>query len=408
MAFYVHVPFCAARCSYCDYAIVEGGLDWAARLVTATLAEVRALRAATVARPLAALYIGGGTPSLLPRPELRRLLAGLAAALALPLPEGDASPAGLPVEWTLEANPEDLDPELLQLCATAGINRLSVGAQSFDDDLLLRLGRRCTREALVAALELLVRHWTGRLNVDLLSGVPGQRRASVVAAVDRVADLGIDHVTLLQLEDPPPGGPGPSADADELWLAGGERLREHGYCQYEVTHFGRGGDRSHYLCHSLLLQPVAGVGPGAAGTVPAVDAAALYGAPPIAGSGALRISHEPAVAPYVAAAGRGWGAAATRLTPAELFVEHLLHGLRLAGGVPADGWFTPSPARLLHPLWEEWQEAGLAQPRHRRLVLTQRGRLQLNRLAAQAAAHLEAAAMPGAAALVADWPDGGR
>ena len=396
----MHVPFCAARCPYCDYPVVVGNLELAHRLVTAMLAEVRALRAAMPARPVAALYVGGGTPSLLPRPELRRLLAGLAAAL---VPGGAAAAAP---EWTLEANPEDLDRELLELCGAAGVNRLSVGAQTFDDSLLLRLGRRCDGRTVAAGLELLAHRWGGRLNVDLLVGVPGQRLAAVVAAVDRIAAMGLDHVTLLQLEDPPPGGPLPAADADELWLAGGKRLRGHGYCQYEVTHFGRHGDRSQYLRHALLLRPVAGVGPGAAGTLPAAAVASLYGAAPTCATGALHVSHAAEIMPYLAAGGRGWGAAVSAPTAAELLGEQLLQGLRLAQGVAAGaGWFTPSPARVLAPLWDRWAAQDLAQPPGRRLALTPRGRLQLDRLAAQAMAHLAAAQPPRAPALSAVWPD---
>jgi len=201
------VPFCAARCPYCDYPVVVGGLQQAGRLVSALLAEAQSLRAAMPERPVVALYLGGGTPSLLPRPQLRRLLTGLATTLM-------ADAAGGPApEWTLEANPEDLDEELLQVCAAAGVNRLSVGVQTFEEPLLRRLGRRCDARTLAARLELLARHWHGRLNVDLLAGVPGQRPAAVTGAVDRLAAMGIDHVTLLQLEDPPPGGLVPAANA---------------------------------------------------------------------------------------------------------------------------------------------------------------------------------------------------
>ena len=379
--------------------MVVGDLAQAQRLVGAMLAEARALRAAMPARPVAALYVGGGTPSLLPRPELRRLLAGLAATLP-PGAAGRAAP-----EWTLEANPEDLDEELLQLCAAAGVNRLSVGVQTFDDRLLQRLGRRCDGGTLAARLELLKRCWRGRLNVDLLAGVSGQRAAAVLAAVDRLAAMDIEHVTLLQLEDPPPGGPAPAADADELWLAGGERLRSRGYCQYEVTHFGRRGDRSQYLRHALLLRPVAGVGPGAAGTLPAAAVAPLYGAAPASASGALHVGHGVELRPYLAAAGRGWAAAVRAPAAAELLAECLRRGLRLAEGVAAGpGWLTPSLARLLGPLWEEWERQGLALPPGRRLALTPRGRLQLDRLAAQAEALLAAAWPPDAAAAAA-WPE---
>ena len=395
----MHVPFCAAHCWYCDYPVLVGGLDLAGPLVDALLAEATALRAAMPERAVAALYLGGGTPSRLPRPQLRRLLAGLAGALLAGGASGEAP------EWTLEANPEDLDEELLQLCGAAGVNRLSVGAQTFDDRLLQRLGRRCDGHTLRVRLELVVRRWHGRINVDLLAGVPGQRPASVAGAVDRLAAMGIDHVTLLQLEDPPPGGPRPAADADELWLGGCERLHRHGYRQYEVTHFGRHGDRSRYLRHALLLRPVAGIGPGAAGTLPAAAGAAVYQVPATAAAGALHVAHAVEIAPYLAAAGRGWGAAVSAPTAAELLGELLLQGMRLAEGVDAGPrWFSPPLKDLLAPLWDRWAQQGLALPSDRRLALTARGRLQLDRLAAQAVAHVAAAR--DAPVLTAAWPDG--
>ena len=186
VAYYVHVPFCAARCPYCDYPVTVGGLERAGELVTAVLAEVAALRAVLRDRPVAALYVGGGTPSFLPIGELRRLLTGLADALQTS-PAGFGAPTGsggLPGERTLEANPEDVTPELLDTCASAGIDRLSIGAQSFSGRALRRLGRRCTGPALHAAMELLARRWRGRLNLDLLVGVPGQRLADVHADVE--------------------------------------------------------------------------------------------------------------------------------------------------------------------------------------------------------------------------------
>ena len=399
MAYYVHVPFCAAHCWYCDYPVLVGHLDQAGPLVGAMLAEARALRAAMPERAVAALYLGGGTPSRLPRPQLRRLLAGLAGALM-----ADGASGEVP-EWTLEANPEDLDEALLELCGATGVNRLSVGAQTFEDRLLQRLGRRCDGRTLSARLELVLRHWHGRLNVDLLAGVPGQRPEVVTGAVDRLAAMGIDHVTLLQLEDPPPGGPLPAADADELWLAGRERLLRHGYRQYEVTHFGRDGECSRYLRHASLLRPVAGIGPGAAGTLPAAVGAAVYRELPTTAAGALHVTHAVELAPYLAAGGRGWGVAVTTPTAAELLGELLLQGLRLAEGVEAGPhWFSPPLEDLLAPLWDTWAQSGLALPAGRRLALTARGRLQLGRLAAQAAAHVAAAR--DAAVLAAAWPDG--
>lgn len=403
VAYYVHVPFCAAHCSYCDYPITVGGLERASELVTAVLAEVHAMRAALANRPVAALYVGGGTPSVLPRGELRRLLTGLAGALRAP-----AAGRGRPAECSLEVNPEDVTPELLDTCASAGVNRLSVGVQSFAESALRRLGRRCNGAQLQAALELLVRRWRGRLNLDLLVGVPGQRMADVQADVDRATGLGVGHVTLLQLADPPPRGLQPSADADDLWLAAADQLRGRGYADYEISHFARDGHRCRYLCHALQLQPVAAAGPGSVGTLPAA-AAAGYGGAIDTESGAVRCNHTAALDSYLAGRDRGWGCRAEPVSARDLLVEHLLQGLRLADGIAAEpGWYRPSPATLLGGLWERWRKRGLAHRPHfpnARLALTARGRLQLDALMAAASDCIEHAAR-GCQRLVACWPDG--
>ena len=405
VAYYVHVPFCAVRCPYCDYPVTVGSLHRAAELVTAVLGEVETLRAALADRPVAALYVGGGTPSFLPPAELKRLLAGLADTLVMPARDEGR---GQPCECTLEANPEDVTPDLLETCASAGINRLSVGVQSFAAPSLRRLGRPCTGSELRAAIELVTRDWHGRLNVDLLAGVPGQQVAGVQADVDRVADLGVDHVTLLQLADPPAGGLQPSAAADALWLAAGERLRRRGYGDYEVCHFARAGDRSRYLCHVLQSLPVAAAGPGSVGTLPAA-AAARYGGAVATESGAVRCIHAAALDSYVAGQARGWGCTTEPVSARDLLVEHLLQGLRLTDGIAAESdWYRPSPAALLGGLWTRWRKRGLAHPPHpphARLALTARGRLQLDALVAAASDRLEQAAR-GCDRLVARWPDG--
>jgi len=402
VAYYVHVPFCAAHCSYCDYPITVGGLQRAAELVTAVLAEVDALRAALADRAVAALYVGGGTPSFLPRGELRRLLTGLAGALYPPA-AGDG--AVRPAEVTLEVNPEDVTPALLETCASAGVNRLSVGVQSFAEPALRRLGRRCTGRELQAAVELLSRRWRGRLNLDLLVGVPGQRMADVHADVDRAAGLGIAHITLQQLTDPPAGGLQPGADADDLWLAAAEQLRRRGYADYEISHFARDGDHSHYLCHVLQLQPVAAAGPGSVGTLPAVGAA-LYGGAVDTESGAVRCTHTAELERYLAGHDRDWGCAAEPVSARDLLVEYLVQGLRLSDGIVDDSVrFHPPPGALLGELWRRWQRHGLARRQSGRLALTARGRLQLDGLLALASDHLEQAARRGGRA-AASWPDG--
>jgi len=141
------------------------------------------------------------------------------------------------------------------------------------------------------------------------------------------------------------------------------------------------------------------------GAVPGTAGASRGRVPAPTPTGALHVAHDVDIVPYLAAAGRGWGATVSAPSTAELLGEYLLHGLRLAKGVEAGPrWCTPSPAHLLAPLWDEWADRGLALPPGRRLALTPRGRLQLDRLALQAVAHVAAAQDAGV--LQAAWPDG--
>lgn len=408
VAYYVHVPFCAAHCSYCDYPIAVGGLERAGELVTAVLAEAATLRATLAERAVSALYVGGGTPSFLPLGELHRLLTGLTALVRTHC-RGRAGEA-VPTECTLEVNPEDLSPALLDVCAGSGVNRLSVGVQSFADGPLQELGRRCTAAQMRAAMELLVGRWRGRLNVDLLVGTPGQGQADVDADVDRCAALGVGHVTLLQMTDPPAGGPRPSAGTDDLWLNAAERLRRRGYADYEISHFGKHGDRSRYVRHALQSRPVAAAGPGSVGTVPAASTVPYGGAADADSglrthSGAVRCTHAVELDRYLTGRDGHWGCAAEPVSAWDLLVEHLLQGLRLRDGIAAESaLFVPPPGALLGELWQHWQRRGLAHRHSGRLALTARGRLQLDGLMAAASESLQEREDRGEE-LAAVWPE---
>lgn len=235
---YVHVPFCARICPYCDFAVVEGRDDLADRYLAALIAEIDR---AEPWRPLDAVFVGGGTPSRFGSARLVRVLEALDGRYGLA--EG--------AEVTLEANPEDWTPELAAALAGAGYNRVSFGAQSFDDSVLSSLGRRHTPERIEAAVATARRQGFASISLDLIFGTPGETLAAWRQSVERAVGLEPDHVSCyaLTVERGTPlgrsvaaGAPAPDPDhqADEYELAD-RLLTEAGFVRYEVSNWARPG-----------------------------------------------------------------------------------------------------------------------------------------------------------------------
>ena len=161
---YVHLPFCAHRCGYCDFVTVVGRAEEHGMFVDAVLAEL-ALERGVLADPLETMFLGGGTPTFTEPGELARLLAALPAA----------------EELTVEANPETVTPELARLLRSAGVNRASLGAQSFRQQLLEVLERRAKPDDVRRAVYLLRDAGFDNISLDLLYGIPGQSAADLRA-----------------------------------------------------------------------------------------------------------------------------------------------------------------------------------------------------------------------------------
>jgi oxygen-independent coproporphyrinogen III oxidase len=258
---YVHVPWCRRRCPYCDFYFEIGAAD--PRFPTAVAEELRARRREAPEGPAATLYLGGGTPSALSDEAVAAVVASVRGHAGL---AEDA-------EITLEANPEDLPPGRLERLAAAGITRLSLGVQSFSDEVLRWLGRahdeakasRVIEEA-VAALP--------RVSVDLICGVPGEPAHRLEADVQRLAQLGVGHVSayLLSVEEGTPlvqliaRGKREALDEErqaDAYEALQALLPARGLCQYEVSSFARAGEESRHNRLYWAKGSYLGLGPGA-------------------------------------------------------------------------------------------------------------------------------------------------
>ena len=182
---YVHIPFCASRCSYCDFFSTLKMAEAGAPYVEAIIAEARLRHGALPGEPVKTLYLGGGTPSQLPLPLLERLVKGLRETMDL---------TGV-VEFTVEANPDDVTPEWSAAVAALGVNRVSMGVQSFEDEILRLIGRRHSARQAVDAVDTLRAAGINNVSIDLIYGLPGQTVDSWTESVEQAIALLPQHIS---------------------------------------------------------------------------------------------------------------------------------------------------------------------------------------------------------------------
>lgn len=325
LALYVHWPYCARICPYCDFNVVRdrGRVEEQAGLVQAILADMEAQSLLVGPRRLASIFFGGGTPSLMP-PEA--VAAVIARAKALFPPVGD-------IEITLEANPTDAEAGRYEALAAAGINRLSMGVQSFDDAALIFLGRDHSAAEARRAVETAGRAFP-RLSIDLIYARPGQSVADWTAELTTALDLGFEHISPYQLTIEPTTAFGrafargtltpPDEDlAASLYEATQSVLEGAGFEAYEVSNHARDvAARSSHNLHVWRGGDYLGLGPGAHGRLT------------LAGERTATVAHRR-IADYVAgvAAGTPWAEREALDAPGAA-EELVLLGLRTVEGVP--------------------------------------------------------------------------
>ncbi|MDB5479078.1 MAG: coproporphyrinogen oxidase [Caulobacteraceae bacterium] len=366
---YIHWPYCARICPYCDFNVVRdrGRPEQKAALTAAILADLKAHAALTGPRRLVSIFFGGGTPSLMDPTDVGRLIE---AARALWTPADD-------LEITLEANPTDAEADRFAALSAAGVNRLSLGVQSLDDAALGLLGRNHDARAARRAIEV-ARAAFARLSVDLIYALPGQDLAAWADELSLVAGLGAEHISPYQLTIEPGAafhrrvqrGNLVPLDADraaDFYETTQSVLGGAGFEAYEVSNHARG--RAARSRHNLIYwrgEDYVGVGPGAHGRLTLEGQRFAAAAP-------------DAIIAYVEQVRRaGTGSPREPLAPREVALERLLMGLRTVEGVPiADLAPLAIPASRLESL------DPLVRRQDGRLVATPAGRPVLDRVIAE-------------------------
>ncbi|MFP5506813.1 MAG: radical SAM family heme chaperone HemW [Gammaproteobacteria bacterium] len=261
LALYVHIPWCVRKCPYCDFNSHEARDGIPEReYVDALLADLDQELPAVWGRVVGSIFIGGGTPSLFSAEAIDRLLAGIRARL-------QCKPG---LETTLEANPGTVEQGRFREFRAAGINRLSIGVQSFDDTRLERIGRIHGRREAIRAAELAHDAGFASFNLDLMFGLPGQTPAQALADLATALDLEPAHLSWYQLTLEPNTyfhrHPPQLPDDETLWemqRQGQARLAERGYTQYEVSAYARAGMECRHNLNYWQYGDYLGIGAGA-------------------------------------------------------------------------------------------------------------------------------------------------
>ncbi|MGI9276060.1 MAG: radical SAM family heme chaperone HemW [Endozoicomonas sp.] len=370
LSLYVHIPWCVKKCPYCDFNshALKGGLP-EAEYVDALLQDFDQELAANRGlkdRKLQSIFFGGGTPSLMSAAGFDRLLTHLRQRIEF----ADS------IEVTMEANPGTYEHDRFVGYRDVGINRLSLGVQSFQDDKLKALGRiHCADEA-VAAIESLNDIGFENYNIDLMHGLPEQTTADALFDLDQAIALNPTHISWYQLTIEPntvfySKTPGLPVD-EELWSIqeqGWEQLKQAGFLQYEISAYSRQGRQAAHNLNYWQFGDYIGIGAGAHGKLTDLQ------------SGAICRNWKTRMPKDYLSAEKPFEAGSRLLGEEELPVEFLMNALRLNQGV-CEKVFTERTSLDLSVLQEGREQAvrkGLLEPGDR-LQPSPQGRLFLNDL----------------------------
>ncbi len=353
---YFHIPFCRSKCSYCDFFSVGYQGNISDEYLQALINELSYRVKQSGIDSVHTVYLGGGTPGLLTDSQFFMLFSSLKEVI----------PGFAPEEITVEANPADITEPFLSTIRKCGVNRLSVGIQTLDDQVLRSLNRRSDAECIQHCLDLLGNKWVGNnthLSLDFISGLPGLSDEVFLKGLSDGYETGADHISLYALtleagtalyREVQSGKTTVDDDQnDRQWELGADFLRKKGYTQYEVSNFSLPGCHSKHNCTYWHMNPYLGIGAGGTGTV-----------------GSYRWTNTNDIKSYI----EFWNSVnhenrslpeQTELLDDEIReTEFLMMGFRLLEGVSSHEYYRRFGRNLserLSPIWNQWEEKKLAQ-----------------------------------------------
>lgn len=368
LSLYIHIPWCVRKCPYCDFNshAAQDTLP-EAEYINALLADLATEKDRVYQRPIQSIFIGGGTPSLFSAHSLEQLINSIAKQFSL----ADN------IEITLEANPGTAEQQKFADYYQLGINRLSIGVQSFHSTQLQSLGRIHSAQEAINAAAMAHKAGFTRLNLDLMHGLPQQTPQQALADLQQAIALQPDHLSWYQLTIEPNTAywshPPILPEDEALWAIqeqGQALLTEQGYQQYEISAYAKSASaQAKHNLNYWSFGDFIGIGAGAHGKLTHLDGT-------IYRNWKTRVPKD-----YLAANGQ-FQAGQRQLTEAELPIEFMMNALRLTEGVPANYFQerTYLPLTSIATICAKAQQAGLLASDEKRLVATPQGLLFLNNL----------------------------
>ncbi len=369
LGLYIHLPWCEKKCPYCDFNSHEISAIPEQEYVTALLNDLEQDLPLIWGRSIDSIFIGGGTPSLFSGEAIERLFSGLRALL-------NFAPA---IEITMESNPGSAEAERYSAYFESGVNRLSIGVQSFDDQHLTLLGRVHDAKQAYQAVDKARQAGFDNINIDLMYGLPRQSLAQARRDTTEAISLGPSHISLYQLtieantlfqHQPPQGMP----DDELAWqqqLACQALLSDNGYQQYEISAYCRDGLHSQHNMNYWQFGDYIGIGAGAHGKI------TLGGENRV-----LRRIRQRQPRAYLEQAGRNSVISESELGESDLLFEFMLNALRLRQGFASSLFHdnTGLALNLLLPGLELAKQKGLIEYNDGRITPSERGFRFLNDL----------------------------
>ena len=370
LALYIHIPWCVRKCPYCDFNSHAAGPTLPEEeYVDALLADLDADLQHVHGRPLTSIFFGGGTPSLFSDRALGRLLEGVERRVAF---AGD-------IEITLEANPGTFEQAKFKGYRALGINRLSIGVQSFQQAKLKALGRIHDGDEAIRAADMARAAGFDNFNLDLMHGLPEQSIEDALFDLRTAISQGPTHLSWYQLTMEPNtvfwSQPPTLPEDDLLWdiqEAGQALLAAEGYAQYEVSAYAKAGKQARHNLNYWTFGDFLGIGAGAH---------AKLSTP----AGRIQRTWKTRLPKDYLDPAKAFQAGERLLTADELPFEFMMNVLRLSEGAPAELFSqrTGLPLQQLERSRREAERQGLLQADHTRLVATAKGQLFLNDLLQQ-------------------------
>ena len=347
LSLYIHIPWCIKKCPYCDFNshAVKGDTPEAAYIDALLTDLAKDVQRYAITRPISSIFIGGGTPSLFSPESINRLLRGIEQQLPLK-PD---------IEITLEANPGTFESHKFAEFRALGINRLSIGIQTFNDTLLTRLGRVHSGGEALKAAEIAQQSGFDNFNLDLMFGLPGANPDDSQSDVATAISLKPTHISFYQLTLEPntyfhkfP----PQLPNDELIFdtqkRGQQLLADHGYQQYEVSAYSQSGLQCKHNVNYWQFGDYLGIGAGAHGKITqTLPQTIIRTVKPKSPEHYLQDTHKLG--------------SSTVIPVAELPLEFIMNQLRLKQGFTAENYFASTGLSIftLEPALSESLQQGL-------------------------------------------------